>query len=366
MEVKKWIMDARVLLGMLLVQVISTGLQLLSRIVLSQGIFTFALMTYRHAVAALVMMPFAIYFERGILKKLTLIAFFWVFMVALVGITMAMGLFYYGLKETTATYATNFTNIVPILTFLFSTILRIETLGLRTRAGKIKTLGAILCLGGALTIVLYKGKSFHLTHNHNESKIIPKTAQNKTRGTIFLVASCFSYGVWFILQVKLFNVFPYKYTATFLICLVASIQDVVIGLCMDRKPKSWQLGWNLQLITILYSGILATAGSFTLISWAVTQKGPTYPSMFNPLALIFVTITEALFLGEAITVQSLIGMSLIIVGLYLFLWGKHKDMKGGPRIPVKESGGAGGDAPPVEPESVRSQSSAVVVPTASS
>ncbi|KAL9162993.1 hypothetical protein ABFS82_06G013500 [Erythranthe guttata] len=310
MEVKKWIIDARVLLGMLLVQVISTGLQLLSRIVLSQGIFAFALMTYRHAVAALVMMPFAIYFERGILKKLTLIAFFWVFMVALVGITMAMGLFYYGLKETTATYATNFTNIVPILTFLFSTILRMETLGLRTRAGKIKTLGAILCLGGALTIVLYK--------------------------------------------------------ATFLICLVASIQDVVIGLCMDRKPKSWQLGWNLQLITILYSGILATAGSFTLISWAVTQKGPTYPSMFNPLALIFVTITEALFLGEAITVQSLIGMSLIIVGLYLFLWGKHKDMKGGARIPVKESGGAGGDAPSVEPESVRSQSSAVVVPTASS
>ncbi|XP_012844593.1 PREDICTED: WAT1-related protein At2g37460-like [Erythranthe guttata] len=279
---------------MLLVQVISTGLQLLSRIVLSQGIFAFALMTYRHAVAALVMMPFAIYFERGILKKLTLIAFFWVFMVALVGITMAMGLFYYGLKETTATYATNFTNIVPILTFLFSTILRY--------------------------------------------------------------------------YVKLFNVFPYKYTATFLICLVASIQDVVIGLCMDRKPKSWQLGWNLQLITILYSGILATAGSFTLISWAVTQKGPTYPSMFNPLALIFVTITEALFLGEAITVQrcSLIGMSLIIVGLYLFLWGKHKDMKGGARIPVKESGGAGGDAPSVEPESVRSQSSAVVVPTASS
>lgn len=37
---------------------------------------------------------------------------------------MAMGLFYYGLKDTSATYATNLLNLIPIVTFLFSTILR--------------------------------------------------------------------------------------------------------------------------------------------------------------------------------------------------------------------------------------------------
>lgn len=40
---------------------------------------------------------------------------------------MAMGLFYYGLKETSATYATNFLNLIPIVTFIFSTVLRYET-----------------------------------------------------------------------------------------------------------------------------------------------------------------------------------------------------------------------------------------------
>lgn len=39
-------------------------------------------------------------------------------------IIMAMGFFYYGLKDTSATYATNFLNLVPIVTFIFSTVSR--------------------------------------------------------------------------------------------------------------------------------------------------------------------------------------------------------------------------------------------------
>ncbi|KAG8381615.1 hypothetical protein BUALT_Bualt06G0140000 [Buddleja alternifolia] len=364
MEVmKKWIMDARVPLGMLVVQLIATGLQILSRVILSEGTFIFALLTYRHIVAAFSVAPFALYFERGVIKKLSFAAFFWLFMVALTGILMAMGLFYYGLRDTTATYATNFLNLIPVITFLFSTLLRIEKLRLHTRAGKIKTLGAILCLGGALVITLYKGKLFHLSHYvHQEHIIIDKTKQNWTRGTLFLVGSCLSYGMWFILQVKLFKVFPYKYWATLLICIIASVQATIIGLCIDRKPKAWKLGWNLQLITIFYSGILATAATFTLISWAIAQRGPTYPSMFNPLALILIAMTEALFLGEEISVGSLVGMALIIVGLYSFLWGKHKDMKATP-LPVKDRGHhRGGDTAGETPESEGFQSSATVVP----
>ncbi|KAK6135190.1 hypothetical protein DH2020_031086 [Rehmannia glutinosa] len=224
----------------------------------------------------------------------------------------------------------------------------------------------MLCLGGALTIALYKGKSFHFGHNL-ESKIILKNMQNKTRGTIILVGSCLSYGVWFILQVKLFKAFPYKYWATLLTCIIASFQAVVIGLCIDRKPSAWRLACNLQLLTIFYSGILATAASFSLISWTITQRGPTYPSMFNPLALILIAIIEALFLGEEISVGSLIGMGLIIVGLYSFLWGKNKDIKA-TMVALKERGGGGssGGGGSIETGTLGIavlQSSTTVVPT---
>ncbi|KAJ6976536.1 hypothetical protein NC653_028625 [Populus alba x Populus x berolinensis] len=43
----------------------ATGMQLLSKIILNNGTFVLALMTYRHIVAAVCMAPFAFYFESN-------------------------------------------------------------------------------------------------------------------------------------------------------------------------------------------------------------------------------------------------------------------------------------------------------------
>jgi len=51
---------------------------------------------------------------------------------------------------------------------------------------------------------------------------------------------------------------------------------------------------------LFVQGALATAATFCLIYWAIAIKGPTYPAMFNPLALIFVAISEAILLDEPI------------------------------------------------------------------
>ncbi|XP_019195071.1 PREDICTED: WAT1-related protein At5g64700-like isoform X2 [Ipomoea nil] len=297
----------RLLLGMLFVQAVAAGLQLLSKVILGQGTFVYALMTYRHIVATFCVAPFAFTWERESLKKLNLSVVMWLFLVSLSGICMAMGFFYLGLRDTTAT---------------------VEKLRLNTKGGKVKLMGAMICLAGALTIALYKGKTFHFSHTKAVAAATHQVMKpNWKRGTIFLVCSCLSYGFWFITQAKLFKKFPYMYSATTVISMIATFQSMVIGLCIDRNKESWKLGWNLQLITILYSGTLATAATFCLMSWAISKTGPTYPSMFNPLSLILVAITEVIFLGASISIGSLIGMAFIIAGLYLFLWGKNMEMK---------------------------------------
>ncbi|GJX01374.1 WAT1-related protein [Tanacetum coccineum] len=274
-------------------------------------------------------------------------------------VSMATGLFYFGLRDTTATYATNFLNLIPITTFIFSTLLRIEKLELHTTYGRLKTTGALLCLAGALVVTLYKGKLLisprHHHHQLQPTEIVNNTTKsNWSRGTLFLIGSILSFSIWFILQVKLNKVFPYKYSCTTSVCIIASIQQLIIGLCIDRSKSSWKLGWNLQLITIVYSGALATAATFCLISWAVEKKGPTYPSMFNPLSVIFVAITEALFLGQDLSVGSLLGMSVIVAGLYLFLWGKNMEIR-------RRSSCLGLDDE--QKEAVNLQSKGTVVPT---
>ncbi|KAL4362298.1 hypothetical protein GQ457_04G013970 [Hibiscus cannabinus] len=327
--VKKWSGWSQMLAGMLAVQVFATGQQLLSKVILTQGTFIFALMAYRHLVAALCVAPLAFFFERENSKKMAWSTWFWLFINALTGITAAMGLFYYGLRDTTATYSTNFLNMIPIVTFVFSVILGIEKVGLGSKAGKIKTAGAFLCVGGALTTSLYKGKAFHVGDGHHFHRIpaMDVSSSHWTRGTFMLVGSCVCYASWYILQVKLLKVFPSKYRATLVTCIIASLQSAAIGLCLDRSKAAWRLEWNLQLITIVYSGVLSTAATFCLLTWSIAKRGPTYAPMFNPLTLVFVAISETLLLGEQMWLGTVVGTVMIIMGLYSFLWGKRKEMK---------------------------------------
>ncbi|KAK7275933.1 hypothetical protein RIF29_17060 [Crotalaria pallida] len=358
--VKEWFRSSQAVLSMLLVQLFATGMQLLSRIILVQGTFIFALIAYRHIVAAFCVAPFAFYFEWGRAKKFTWSIWFWIFINALVGMTMALGLFYYGLRDTTATYSVNFLNLVPICTFLVSIICRMEKLGLQTWGGKAKSMGAILCVGGALATSLYTGKEFFIGHHSHHTHAIVAHKTHMLRGTFYLVGSCFSYTAWFIVQVKLLKVFPFRYTGTMLACVMAAIQSSIIGVCLDTNKASWRLQWNLELITIVYSGALATAATFCLISWAIAIKGPTYPPMFNPLALVFVALSEAFFLGEPLKSGTLLGMILIIMGLYSFLWGKKKEVQ---RLPQPNVAAGEVSSMVTEPDGL--QATAIVVPSSS-
>ncbi|XP_027333768.1 WAT1-related protein At1g09380-like [Abrus precatorius] len=309
---------------MLLVQVFATVMQILSKITLVQGTFVFALLAYRHVVSAICVAPLALYFEREQIK-FNCKVWFWLFVSAL-GIIMAQGLFYYGLRDTSATYSGNFLNLIPICTFLTSIICRIEKLELQSKSGKGKCIGTILCVGGALVCSLYKGKKFDLAHHTNHHHIaVAAHEAHMLRGTFFLICSCFSFTAWFIVQVKLLKVFPLRYWGTMLTCVMAAIQSAITGIIIDCSKDAWKLEWNLQLITIFYTGVLGTAATFCILSWVITLKGPTYPAMFNPLALIFVAISEAILLGEPLKVGTLLGMVLIIVGLYSFLWGKKNE-----------------------------------------
>ncbi|OWM79697.1 WAT1-related protein At1g43650-like [Punica granatum] len=362
-SVKKCFESSKALVGMLMVQAFATGLQLLTRVILNNGTFIFALMTYRHVVAAICVAPFAFIFERGKNEKLSFKIWVWLFFNALAGITAAMSLYYYGLRDTTATYAVNFLNLIPIITFIFAIIARVEALRLHTWAGRVKIIGAVLCVAGALSTSLYKGKSFYIFHHdikHSEA-LVKNVKHNWMRGTLMLTGSCFCYSTWYMLQVKMNKIFPLKYWTTMLTCIIASVQSMLIGLCLDRSSAAWKLGFNLPLLTIVYSGALATAATFCLISWAIAKRGPTYPSMFNPLTLIFVAVLEALILGEAIRLGMVLGTILIITGLYSYLWGKRKESKAVPR----QAHLATVDVEAAEIESVGASSTAVIVPSSS-
>jgi hypothetical protein len=52
----------------------------------------------------------------------------------------------------------------------------------------------------------------------------------------------------------------------------------------------------------LTQAVLNTSVKFVMISWVVRQRGPTYPSMFCAVSVLFTTILDSLLLGHDLSV----------------------------------------------------------------
>ncbi|EMS47107.1 Auxin-induced protein 5NG4 [Triticum urartu] len=73
---------------------------------------------------------------------------------------------------------------------------------------------------------------------------------------------------------------------------------------------------------------LACSG-FTVFAqlWCTEKKGPVFVTMFNPVSTIMVAILAYFIFGENLYVGSIIGGVVVILGLYMLLWGKDKDQE---------------------------------------
>uniref|UniRef100_A0A453M8F2 WAT1-related protein n=1 Tax=Aegilops tauschii subsp. strangulata TaxID=200361 RepID=A0A453M8F2_AEGTS len=181
----------------------------------------------------------------------------WIFLNAFIGYAVPMSLLYYGLSDTTPSYAVIFVNMIPLFTFVLSLVFRMEALQIWSIAGLLKIVGVLLSVGGTMLLSLYKGKTLHLWDpiivNHHKERHVAEVAGNHLRGTIFLVGSSFTFACWYLIQSKVLKVYPYKYWSSMTTCLVGGLQTSLVGILLRRDKNTWKLGWDLNLVTIIYS-----------------------------------------------------------------------------------------------------------------
>ncbi|KAK7246808.1 hypothetical protein RIF29_41678 [Crotalaria pallida] len=126
---------------------------------------------------------------------------------------------------------------------------------------------------------------------------------------------------------KMSKEYPSHHSSTALMSIMGAIQATGFALCIEKDWSQWRLGWSISLLTAAYSGIVASGLMVNVIAWCVNMKGPVYVSVFNPLMLVLVAIAGSLMLDESLYIGSVIGAVLIMVGLYMVLWGKSKETK---------------------------------------
>ncbi|CAN0839007.1 WAT1-related protein At4g28040 [Linum grandiflorum] len=241
-------------------------------------------------------------------------------------VTANQNAYFQGINLASSTAATAIINLIPAFTFVFAAILGMEKVNIRSLRSGAKIFGTVICVGGAMAMAFTKGpkllNSFQFLGSETDDD-----DNNWLMGCLILFASSVLWSLWIILQVPIAATCPDLIYSSAWLCSLATIQSTMVTLFIERKDFSaWKLNSFFELGCCLYSGV-SLALTFLGQAWCVGERGPVFPAIFDPLCTVITAIFATIFLHEQTYMGGLIGAVVVIMGLYLVLWGKAEDMK---------------------------------------
>ncbi|KAK6154000.1 hypothetical protein DH2020_013639 [Rehmannia glutinosa] len=268
----------KLLISLFILQFCFAGFHIVSRVALNIGVSKVVYPVYRNIIALLLLGPFAYFIEKKDRPPLTFSLLAQFFLLALVGITANQGFYILGLYYASPTFASAMQNSVPAITFIMASALRLEQVSLTRIDGVAKILGTVASVGGAMIITLYKGPPIlnqtSETEGSNSVLVSSNKVQNWTWGCIFLLGHCLSWAGWMVLQ-----------------------------------------------------GVISSGLVISLQTWCIQKGGPVFVASFQPVQTVLVAGMAFVILGDQLYSGGVIGAVLIMIGLYLVLWGKTAETR---------------------------------------
>ncbi|KAJ1298774.1 hypothetical protein BS78_01G479700 [Paspalum vaginatum] len=317
---------------MTLAQLCYTLMYFVTEAAFNRGLNPYVYVTYRHLLVAVLLWPFAYYQERGLRPKMTFMLFMEIFVLSLLGVSLTLNMYFASLKYTSPTFVTSMVNTVACMTFVIAIILRMEIVDVKSLRGLAKIAGTVVSFAGVTTMTLYKGPaitSLWKSPIHIQGGGGGGVHESWVKGSVLAVGSCICWAIWYIMQASSLKRYPAQLSLTAWMCTVGGIQSTVFTVFMQHKPEDWLIGFGLKFWCIVYSGIACNGFTVFVQLWCTEKKGPVFVTMFNPLSTIMVAILAYFIFGENLYVGSIIGGVVVILGLYMLLWGKEKDQEHG-------------------------------------
>ncbi|KAJ4712742.1 WAT1-related protein [Melia azedarach] len=323
--------DAAIIGGLIGLQIVYAGNSVLMSYLMSIGITAFTIIVFSALATFLVLSPFAVYFERkNWPEKWRLKLILQLVLIAFAGVTLFQSLFLKGIKLTSPGMATAMPNLAPGLIFIIAWTFRLEKVKLSCFYGKVKILGTLLCVVGALTMSLMHSaasvEEAKQASHYIDSPDNTTFDREKIIGSMYLLAAVFVLSSNVVLQATTLGDFP----APMSLCAITSLIGVFITAAVQLlQNQKLDFGWQyLGLADTMGYSLLAGTISGVCVSfngWAMKKRGPVLVSMFSPIGTVITVILSVITLGDAIDIGSLAGMFLMFSGLYFVLWAKGKE-----------------------------------------
>ncbi|KAH9325030.1 hypothetical protein KI387_005208, partial [Taxus chinensis] len=239
--------------------------------------------------------------------RITFRIFCQIFALGLFGPVMDQNFYYLGLKYTSPTFGGAMNNLLPATTFVIALIFRMERVKLREIRSQAKIVGTIVCVGGAMVMILYKGaivpmpwSSHEHYHSSNAAASDHDSNSDMIKGCICLLTATVAWAALFILQASVLKKYSAQLSLATLICLMGTIQSFAITLAVERRPSAWTIGWDMNLFTTVYSGVLGSGIAYYVQGLCMKIKGPVFATAFIPLTMIISAIMDSILLHQGI------------------------------------------------------------------
>ncbi|CAK9162824.1 unnamed protein product [Ilex paraguariensis] len=328
MGMQKFITDVLPFAAMVMVECTDIGMITLAKAAMNSGMSKFVYVVYYNALGTLILLPYIIFHScRSSRLTLTFSILCRFFILGFVGICLLQVSAYIGIDYSSPTLAAAIGNLIPVFTFLFAIICRMEKLDLRRSSSQAKSLGTIVAISGAFVMTLYEGPPIlMLTSQTNlPQQLLLLRQSNWALGGLFLAITCICSSIWNVFQTATVKLYPDEMTIVFFCSCFGSIQCAIFTLIIERDLGAWVLQPGIQMTATGYAAIFGTVFRSSIVTWCLGKKGPIYVAMFKPLSTVIAVIMGVMFLGETLHLGSVIGSILIAIGFYTVIWGQAKE-----------------------------------------